>query len=208
MKESRPAFDTLKERIASGTSGGVVVYKLSRFGRNVKQVLKDVKEIEDQGALFVCVDPTIDTSTPAGQFMLTVFAALDEMEVGNIAVGWSLAKTKAVERGIHISRHVPPGYKRRERKNGTSLKTGHAKKKIQGPLAPDPKYGPVVTKAFAMAAQGEQYNRIAAYLTEAGLPIARRRKGVVWEANRIRRSGRRTLWERLSATSVCGNKLV
>lgn len=187
MKESRPAFDTLKERIANGTSGGVVVYKLSRFGRNVKQVLTDVQWIEDQGALFVCVDPTIDTSTPTGRFVLTVFAALDEMEVGNIAVGWSLAKTKAVvERGIHISRHVPPGYTRPERENGTSLKTGRARKKIQGPLAPDPKYGPVVTEAFAMAAQGEHYNRIAAYLTEAGLPVAGQ-AGAVWESNRIKR---------------------
>jgi site-specific DNA recombinase len=110
-KASRPAFDKAKTRIESGESGGLVVYKLSRFGRKVRNVLKDIQWIEDQDAVFVCVDPKIDTASASGRFMLTVFAALDELELDNATSAWGDARQLAIARGAFTA-ETPWGYVR------------------------------------------------------------------------------------------------
>jgi DNA invertase Pin-like site-specific DNA recombinase len=110
-KASRPAFDAAKARIESGESGGLVVYKLSRFGRKVRNVLKDIQWIEDQDAVFVCVDPKIDTASASGRFMLTVFAALDELELDNATSAWADARQLAIARGAFTA-ETPWGYVR------------------------------------------------------------------------------------------------
>jgi DNA invertase Pin-like site-specific DNA recombinase len=110
-KASRPAFDAAKARIESGESGGLVVYKLSRFGRKVRNVLKDIAWIEDQEAVFVCVDPKIDTASASGRFMLTVFAALDELELDNATSAWGDARQLAIARGAFTA-ETPWGYMR------------------------------------------------------------------------------------------------
>src|SRR5437660_1299308 len=99
-KASRPAFGRMKARGERRGSGGVVVYKLSRFGRRVRQVLADVAWIEEQGAAFLCIEPAVDTSTPSGRFILRVFAALDELELENIEASWEVAHEKHIERGV------------------------------------------------------------------------------------------------------------
>jgi hypothetical protein len=80
-KVSRPAFDKAMARIESGESGGVIVYDLSRFGRNTRHVLDGgVDFIESHDAAFITCAEKFDTSTATGRFVLTLFAALRELE--------------------------------------------------------------------------------------------------------------------------------
>jgi hypothetical protein len=111
--------------------------------------------------------------------------SLAQFELRRIRENWQSNKSHAVERGIHISPRVPPGYTRVESDNGVSAKTGRRRRKIEGPLTPDPEYAGAVSEAFGMAAAGEPYAHIAALLNEHHVPSGD--TAVIWQANRIKR---------------------
>jgi DNA invertase Pin-like site-specific DNA recombinase len=58
----------------------VVVESISRFARNTKDLLTLVDELKKKGVAFISLKESIDTTTPQGQFMLTVFGAMAELE--------------------------------------------------------------------------------------------------------------------------------
>ena len=58
----------------------VVVESISRIARNTRDLLAVVSELTEKGVEFVSLKENIDTTTPQGRFMLTVFGALAELE--------------------------------------------------------------------------------------------------------------------------------
>jgi DNA invertase Pin-like site-specific DNA recombinase len=168
-KASRPDFDRMMQRVRDGRSGGVIVYDLSRFGRNTRNVLDGVDEVESRGAVFISCNEKLDTSTASGRFVLTLFAALREMERDQLKERIGTSQAAAVARGIHITRHAPPGYRRKE----------------DGRLEPDPKHGATLSQAFELAASGESHAAVAAFLTERGFPSGG--KAATWRSSRIAR---------------------
>jgi DNA invertase Pin-like site-specific DNA recombinase len=58
----------------------VIVESISRFARSTKDLLNLIEELSDKKVEFVSQKENIDTTTPAGKFMLTVFGALAELE--------------------------------------------------------------------------------------------------------------------------------
>jgi site-specific DNA recombinase len=112
-KESRPAFDKAMQRARDGLSGGIIVLNLRRFGRRLS-VVRDVLDLEEHGAAFISCEERIDTSSPSGRFMLSVFAALAQMELEERKEGWDRARAGAVSRGVHVAAYPPAGYARDE----------------------------------------------------------------------------------------------
>jgi len=53
---------------------------ISRIARNTKDLLNITQELDDKGVAFVSLKESIDTNTPQGKFMLTVFGAMAELE--------------------------------------------------------------------------------------------------------------------------------
>lgn len=75
----------LKEMLGFVRSGDtVIVESISRFARNTRDLLELVDLLTAKGVEFVSKKESIDTTTPAGKFMLTVFAAVAELERGYI----------------------------------------------------------------------------------------------------------------------------
>ena len=76
---------------------------ISRIARNTKDLLSIIDELNQKQVDFVSIKENIDTSTPTGKFMLTVFAALAEMERENIlekqAEGIAIAKAEGKYKG-------------------------------------------------------------------------------------------------------------
>lgn len=74
----RPELKKMMEYIREGDT--VVVESISRFARNTKDLLALVEELTQKGIAFVSLKEAIDTATPQGQFMLTVFGAMAQLE--------------------------------------------------------------------------------------------------------------------------------
>lgn len=74
----RPELKKMMEYIREGDT--VVVESISRFARNTKDLLALVEELTQKGIAFVSLKESIDTATPQGQFMLTVFGAMAQLE--------------------------------------------------------------------------------------------------------------------------------
>ena len=58
----------------------IVVESISRFARNTKDLLELMEKLTAKGVGFISKKEAIDTGTPTGKFMLTVFAAVAELE--------------------------------------------------------------------------------------------------------------------------------
>lgn len=75
---NRPELQKMMEYVRKGDT--VIVESISRFARNTRDLLELVEQLTAKGVEFVSKKESIDTTTPTGKFMLTVFGAVAELE--------------------------------------------------------------------------------------------------------------------------------
>ena len=82
----RPEFRKMLADIKSGKDNVdyVLVFKLSRFGRNTADTLNSLQYMEDYGVNLLCVEDNIDSAGASGKLMISVLAAVAEIERENI----------------------------------------------------------------------------------------------------------------------------
>ena len=74
----RPELKRMMDYVRKGDT--VIVESISRFARNTRDLLELTEQLTAKEVEFVSKKETIDTTTPTGKFMLTVFAAVAELE--------------------------------------------------------------------------------------------------------------------------------
>jgi DNA invertase Pin-like site-specific DNA recombinase len=77
-RAARPGLDQALEMLRGGDT--LVVWKLDRLGRSVKQLVDLVGVLAGRGVNFKSLTDSIDTGTPSGRFFFHVMASLAEME--------------------------------------------------------------------------------------------------------------------------------
>lgn len=97
----RPEF---KRMLAFAREGDTVFCSdFSRIARNTRDLLSTVETLQSRGVEFISLKEAVDTTTPQGRFMLTVFAALAELERETILQrqreGIELAKAQGKYKG-------------------------------------------------------------------------------------------------------------
>ena len=94
--KDRPELQRMMDFVREGDS--VTVESISRFARNTRDLLDLTATLDAKGVQFISQKEDIDTSKPTGRFMLTLFAALAELERENIlerqAEGIAIAKAE------------------------------------------------------------------------------------------------------------------
>ena len=97
----RQAFQEMMGFVRSGDI--VIVESISRIARNTKDLLGIIASLTEKEVEFVSLKENIDTTTPQGRFMLTVFGALAELERESILErqreGIAIAKAEGKYRG-------------------------------------------------------------------------------------------------------------
>ena len=74
----RPELRRMLQFVREGDT--VIVESISRFARNTRDLLELVEQLTAKRVEFVSQKEAIDTTTPTGKFMLTIFGAVAELE--------------------------------------------------------------------------------------------------------------------------------
>ena len=110
----RPKFKEMLERIKSGNPDNVdfvLVYKLSRFGRNAADALASLKQMRKHGVELYCAEESIDSTGGPGYLMITIMAAVAEIERENILVQTMAGRHQKAREGKWNGGQAPYGYK-------------------------------------------------------------------------------------------------
>ena len=116
----RPEFSQMLQDVADDRDGVdfVLVFKLSRFGRNAADVLNSLQYIQDFGVNLICVEDGIDSSKDSGKLTITVLSAVAEIERENILVQTMEGRKQKAREGKWNGGQAPFGYDL-DSKNGT-----------------------------------------------------------------------------------------
>lgn len=111
--EGRPEFQKMLTDIESGKDNVsyVLVFKLSRFGRNAADVLGSLQRMQDYGVNLICVEDGIDSSKDSGKLMISVLSAVAEIERENILVQTMEGRRQKAREGKWNGGFAPYGYK-------------------------------------------------------------------------------------------------
>lgn len=133
--KGRPEFCQMMEDIRSQKDDVefVLVFKLSRFGRNAADILRSLQVLDDYGVNLVSVNEAIDSSTSGGRLTLAILSAVAEMERENIVVQFMAGRLQKIMNGDWGGGAIPYGYKN-----------------INHKLVPDMQEAEIVKKIFEM----------------------------------------------------------
>lgn len=111
--EGRSQFRRMIDDIVSGKDNVsyVLVFKLSRFGRNAADVLSTIQIMQDFGVNLICVEDGIDSSKDAGKLMISVLSAVAEIERENIRIQTMEGRIQKAREGKWNGGFAPYGYK-------------------------------------------------------------------------------------------------
>lgn len=103
----RPELKKMMGFVRDGDT--VIVESISRFARNTRDLLELIEQLTKKGVEFVSKKEAIDTTTPTGKFMLTIFGAVAELEREYILQrqreGIAIAKAEGVYKGRKPIQH-------------------------------------------------------------------------------------------------------
>lgn len=132
----------------------VIVFKLSRFGRNAKDVLNSLSQLQRYGVNLICKEDGLDSSTSMGRMMITILGAVAEMERENILAQSMLGREEKAKQGGWNGGIAPYGYDLQDGK--LEIKEDESR---------------IVALIFdKFVNEGMGYSTIAKYLNEQGIP--------------------------------------
>ena len=111
--QGRLEFQRMLNDIQEGEDGVsyVLVFKLSRFGRNAADVLNSLQLMQDFGVNLICVEDGIDSSKDSGKLMISILSAVAEIERENIRTQTMAGREQKAREGKWNGGFAPYGYR-------------------------------------------------------------------------------------------------
>ena len=147
----RPALKDLLTNAEQRKFDVLLVYKIDRFSRNLKDLIAALERLKMQNINFTSVTEQIDTTTAMGEAFFQIIGVFAQLERGIVKERVELAFNKKIDSGETLNR-APLGYQYRNRK-----------------LVVEEESAEKVKKIFEMWTSGINYKEIA---KELNLPIS------------------------------------
>lgn len=103
---NRPQLQKMLDYVREGDT--LYIESISRLARSTKDLLSIVKTLQDKGVDLVSLKENIDTKTPQGRFVLTIFGALSELERETTLQRQREGIDAAKQKGKHLGRPKLP----------------------------------------------------------------------------------------------------
>jgi len=78
--QNRLGYQQVMERVENKEVDSVVVYSITRFGRNLYDTISSVRVMTDKDITFLSVKENINTKTPEGRLQLNIYSSVSEYE--------------------------------------------------------------------------------------------------------------------------------
>jgi len=78
--KTRPIFQKVKEQVLNGRADGLIIAKLDRLGRSVRDLANIAEELRRNNKQLISVGDNIDTSSPNGKLLFHILSAIAEYE--------------------------------------------------------------------------------------------------------------------------------
>ena len=108
--ENRASFFELLSDVRQGLYDVVVVYKYSRFARNLMEATLYRQQIEKHGARLISAMERIDDSTPEGRMMRNIIMTMDEYYSDNLSTFVQSSMHTAAKSGRYLGGILPYGF--------------------------------------------------------------------------------------------------
>lgn len=165
----RPDGARMLRDAQAGKIDTVLVYSISRLGREMLDSIGVVKELQrEYGISFISIKEPVDTRTPAGMLMLQQFAAWAEWERATILERTALGSERIAREGRWVGGKWPYGYRVNSDRR----------------LEEDPVTAPIVRRMYALYIEGLTGYQIAALLNAESIPTPNATKGVNKDVSR------------------------
>lgn len=158
---ARPALKELLNDANEGKFDSVMVWKINRIGRNLKDVLDMVDLFDRNNITFKSATEPFDTTTPGGRMHFQMVALIGEFERGTIAQNVKMGMMARAREG-RWNGNVVIGYDLKLKENTTN------KKRKDTELVINEKEAEIVRTIFTMYSQGNGYKAIANYINKFG----------------------------------------
>ncbi|MEM3851589.1 MAG: recombinase family protein [Methanomassiliicoccales archaeon] len=108
---NRPAFLRMMEDLKRREFDLILVYKLDRLSRNMRDLSNLVHEMDKSGIYFKSATEPFDTTTPAGKLIFNMLGSVAEFERGMIAERVKMGMMQKAKEGKgHLGFNIPYGY--------------------------------------------------------------------------------------------------
>ncbi len=164
---NRPQFQAALDMVKN-EADGIVALKLDRIARNTRDVLALVEDtLQPQNKALVLLDLNVDTSTPTGRMILTVMAAVAQLERDQ------------------IHERVQGGRKAKAASGGYAYGApAFGKTAVDGELVPDESEQAVIELIRRHHKSGKSFQKVADWLSANGYKTKR---GCEWSAMAVKR---------------------
>lgn len=105
----RPALKNLIDDISESKFSILLVYKIDRFSRNLKDLISILEDLKSKGVNFTSVTEQIDTTSAMGEAFFQIIGVFAQLERGMVKERVELAFDKKISSGEILNR-APMGY--------------------------------------------------------------------------------------------------